>query len=156
MNYTIYNGELCHYGVKGMKWGHRKAKDSVDKRTKYKTDALDEQLSAGTKTERQYKKLLKNYTQAADKDLKKAYKNNDSKQYNKILAGRTLAKFMLDNNYANRAITDAAVSAKAEVGKDFTYNMKRNDKAGTVDIKINGKTSSYSHLTKSDIKRMNR
>lgn len=25
MKYTVYNGELCHYGVKGMKWGVRRA-----------------------------------------------------------------------------------------------------------------------------------
>ena len=139
-----------------MKWGRRKAKDSAAKRTKYRTDALDEKLSAGTKTEKQYARLLNRYTKAANKDLKKAYKNNDSKQYNKVLAGRTMAKLLLDNNYQNRAITDAAVNAKAKVGKDFTYNILRNDKTGTVDIKVNGKTSSYSYLTKSDMKRMNR
>lgn len=26
MDYIIYNGELYHHGVKGMKWGHRKAR----------------------------------------------------------------------------------------------------------------------------------
>lgn len=28
MDYIIVNGELYHHGVKGMKWGHRKAKES--------------------------------------------------------------------------------------------------------------------------------
>lgn len=29
MNYTIVNGELCHYGVKGMKWGVKKAYELI-------------------------------------------------------------------------------------------------------------------------------
>ena len=32
MNYTIYNGELCHYGVKGMKWGQRRAQKKVTRK----------------------------------------------------------------------------------------------------------------------------
>lgn len=31
MDYTIVNGELYHHGVKGMKWGHRKAKSQTSK-----------------------------------------------------------------------------------------------------------------------------
>lgn len=33
-NYN-YNNELCHFGVKGMKWGHRKARPKSELRNRY-------------------------------------------------------------------------------------------------------------------------
>ena len=61
----------------------------------------------------------------------------------RLLAGRTLAKMVLNDNYANMSIVDAAKEANVKVGENFTYNMRRNDKAGTVDIRVKNKTSSY-------------
>ena len=50
---------------------------------------------------------------------------------------------VLNDNYANMSIVDAAKEANVKVGENFTYNMRRNDKAGTVDIRVKNKTSSY-------------
>lgn len=51
MDYVIVNGELCHYGVKGMRWGHRKKRPQSD---------LDRKKSA-------YKSAKKEYNKAYNK-----------------------------------------------------------------------------------------
>ena len=46
-DYVISDGELCHYGVKGMKWGRRKDRVQRDKDRlgKYKKKKLVKQLN---------------------------------------------------------------------------------------------------------------
>lgn len=48
-NYTIVNGELYHYGVPGMRWGHKrgpKITSPQPKQTKTKTELTPEQKQA--------------------------------------------------------------------------------------------------------------
>lgn len=131
--------ELYHYGVKGMKWkGHVYAtKDELKRaKMKYKYDKLENNM---TGSNREWRRYVKKTT----KDLKKAQKLNDETMVKRLLAGRTLAKMVLNDNYANMSIVDAAKEANVKVGENFIYNMRRNDKAGTVDIRVKNKTSSY-------------
>lgn len=68
-NYVIYNGELYHYGVKGMKWGVRRYRNAD-----------------GTLTSKGKKRISKQYAKSskgAMRDLQKNYQSMYVKSYNR-------------------------------------------------------------------------
>lgn len=153
MNY--YNNDyLQHYGVKGMKWGHRKQptfERDGSKRTVKKLNKLIEadKRYGPQRTARQSKKINKLYQQydkSAAKDIKKAVKAGDNKSARSITAGRTYLKAMMDSGFLTKTIGDTAVKANVDVGKDFTYNIMRDDKKGGITVTVNGYSDTYTYL----------
>ena len=149
--------ELYHHGVKGMKWGVRKQYGSDGSA---KTAAKLRALTDATKnngpyyTRKQYKKINKlynDYNKSATKDLKKTVKTNNMKTAKSIAAGRAYMRVMMNQEFQRRVITDAAVKAHVQVGKDFTWKALRDDSLGGVKITINNKHSeSYMYFPEGD------
>ena len=83
MSTIIRNDELMHYGIKGMKWGVRKAR-SINikvlerKRKKDKTDYIRDQIDTYTKPSGSpgdvYKKAKDNKRKYEAKDIKNTYR----------------------------------------------------------------------------------
>lgn len=96
--HTGYGDELCHYGVKGMRWGHRKA-TSV----------------AGTSAQRQAYLNAKANKKAAGKAYSKAY----NKAYNRSIAG--LSPFKKHRQANDARWDDAVKKAKAMNTADKAY-----------------------------------
>ena len=150
---SSYYGELYHHGVKGMKWGVRKARqfdrDGSERTVKKLNKFLDADARYGANRtfaqDRKIAKLYKQYDKSAAKDIKEAVKQNNGKAVNSITAGRTYLKMMMDSNYLNAAISDTSVSANVGVGKDFTYNVLRDDSSGGVKVTVNGVSNTYSY-----------
>ena len=74
--YVIYNGQLYHHGIKGMKWGVRKDKNKKHVRRKSKRDQIksmsDEELNKKInrlQKENQYRQLTENKGIAAGKKI---------------------------------------------------------------------------------------
>lgn len=72
--YYIYNGELYHYGVPGMKWGVRRALYKQGRNEKLKLKALDYDKKAANYTKKAEKQHAKNDLEAANKKAVKAAK----------------------------------------------------------------------------------
>lgn len=150
---SSYYGELYHHGVKGMKWGVRKARqfdtDGSERTVRKLNKFLDADARYGANRtrgqDRKIAKLYKQYDKSAAKDIKEAAKQNNGKAVNSITAGRTYLKMMMDANYLNTAISDASIAANVEVGKDFTYNVTRDNSAGGVKVTVNGISNMYSY-----------
>lgn len=150
---TIYIDELYHHGVKGMKWGIRKQHQSLgyvdgSKRTQRKLNkALAYDKKAGpNQTAAQRKKFLRMvnaYEKSASRDVKKAISRGDMTSARSVASGKAYMKMLTDSRYASKAMSDAAASANVPAGKNFTYNVTRNMTKGSVDITVNGTTSSY-------------
>lgn len=76
-DYVLVGGELYHYGVKGMKWGHRKRPEISDLRKRYD--------SAKSAKKESYKKYSKSFNKAYNKSIsayspvKKHRENNDKR-----------------------------------------------------------------------------
>lgn len=110
-----HTDELCHYGVPGMKWGHRKSQSVMSARSAYKSASKDlrkakvkkffskENWVAGydnniksKKTEAKIKKLKANKEKAAfnyiDKQAKYAYDKKMAKTGNKYQAEKASMK----------------------------------------------------------------
>jgi hypothetical protein len=148
------NNELYHYGVKGMKWGVRKKtttfdRDGSERTIKKLNKFLDADARYGANRtfaqNRKVNKLYKQYDKSAAKDIKAAAKQNNAKAVNSITAGRTYLKMMMDSNYLNRAITDTSIMANVEIGKDFAYNVTRDDSSGGVKVTVNNVSNTYAY-----------
>ena len=85
MGKLISEDELMHFGVKGMKWGHRKKEDEpVGKKRSKKTEDDDIRVSKGTTIHR----VIPKGWEEAEKKLKgrayASYKDDDVEQYRSI------------------------------------------------------------------------
>lgn len=128
---------LQHYGVLGMKWGHRKHNNPVYRpSTKINRKSLANNLKnvnnsrkkvKELKKQSKYKKEIqkmyelddnmpeiiskkgasKRYIKKATKAMQAADKNNDIKAFNRIASGRTFVAMLNDQKYMNASVTDA-------------------------------------------------
>lgn len=112
-----YNAELYHYGVKGMKWGQRKAQ-KLESKARTAKESADEWKEIGkNKAE---KLMAKGKTAKANKvqmkyDLKARQDNADAKSYEKRAATKKAeAKFQK---------TQAEVSASRSRGAKLATNV---------------------------------
>ena len=104
MEYVIQDGELCHYGVKGMKWGVRRASKRLSRAT---TD--DERRKAVSSLQKHRSK-----GSAEIAKLKKQQPKLQSK------ADRAVVKY---DTEAARLANDAA-KARKKMGRRFTSEKK--------------------------------
>ncbi len=72
----MYKTELYHHGVKGMKWGHRKAKYVKKRATKRKNKYLSEtqrKYDIHRGNAKHYSRMAKEYKKMSDKEYAKLY-----------------------------------------------------------------------------------
>lgn len=101
-NYVISNGELYHYGVKGMKWGVRKQKRYADRvsymkkkhsASGYRSEAAQYESQLKRMTDRGYKKYAKdNYMDDySDKDQRRIFAEQQAELRNRIDSAKHFA-----------------------------------------------------------------
>lgn len=102
-DYYIYDGELYHYGVPGMKWGVRKTVYRIKRNERLNKKATDYDVKS-------YKHYKKSERIHADKDLGSANKAaNKAAKY-----GKKAEKMRLKGNKETDEITKLAYYKKAE------------------------------------------
>ena len=77
-NYIYYNGELYHYGVKGMKWGERKVEKLNQKIKQQTAERKMLRQTKGVSSIEYRKKSEQLYLNKQRRDLEQAKLNNDN------------------------------------------------------------------------------
>lgn len=132
-NYVLYNGELYHYGVPGMKWGKRKQRKLANKY--YRAGKAKGQMQYYKDQSAAIYKKHNDIATAFDKSAKK-YESQGS--YFKAEASRKVAAALRKRGENARAKSDA-IAAKYE--KKFT--------------KLNEKASAYATKKRTDLGKKN-
>lgn len=114
-----YSYELYHYGIKGMKWGHRKARSNTSSRyeTKYKTKELKR---LDTKWKGNEKQVAKAETQ-----LKELQSKNGAPRQKIDRAKQKLAVAKAEDYYAKGMKAAEASSIKRMKVADIKYEKKQ-------------------------------
>lgn len=131
-----YNEELYHYGVKGMKWGHRKANQYYAKSQKFRNKAAKYDTSEYGIQSKSLQKKMNTNLRKADKYERKAEKaelkgnlkdaRKDLKKANK--AERTAAKQLANAMGTRRADKFAAKYEKAKTAQETARSGYENSK----------------------------
>lgn len=146
----MYNNELCHFGVKGMKWGHHKYVSSYSKSYNNASNRLDSAMASYKSSKGQDRKIAKQEYKKAKSAYKTKRKDeiNDLsyRLYNKHIsdtpnapfAGRSTmniktykkaAKKMVDKGMDEKSAVKSArrssmVNAGASVAAAILYNNR--------------------------------
>ena len=104
--YVVYNGELMHYGVPGMKWG-------VRKKAQYKNDkkvrrSIEYQAHDAGVWAKKYNKLYDRKSRSTNKKIDNDMRNRGYLSNKTQKAKRTTASLKTDRDYFN-ALNDATV-----------------------------------------------
>lgn len=149
-NYVIVGGELCHYGVKGMKWGHRKAQKYASRAERKYAKAGDRMGRADYYRDKGNQAAQKHERTAAVFD-KQAKKSEARGEYFKAEASRRAASAIRTRGANEKAKSDEMVAyyeqrASRITEKASTYATKKRvdlGKAKVDEILKNSRTKGY-------------
>lgn len=160
----IYKDELYHHGVKGMKWGVRKADyntQGMRSRSIYdRLDDLEDQeiraYSENRKNYRAAKKQIKGEAKtrikearAANKDARKAYNKSFSKAYSFSQRHAITTMLKKHDNYKKNQDNWADALKKAEAANAAKKNLKDVKARAKADVK-SGKAAARDVLRKNE------
>lgn len=124
-NYTNYDApELYHYGVKGMRWGHRKAIEKYQRKARISSDSAKEwdemadyaEQRGKTKRAAKYRKYAAEDRANAERYTKVAKANSVIRE-ERVAIGKTKAKRLMLTIGVAAAATGAVVAGKKIAGK---------------------------------------
>lgn len=148
------DGELYHYGVKGMKWGHRKAPEQSAmlrnvKSTKanYKSakKAYNKSFNAAYNKSHQVYSLSKKKREANDKRWEDVYDKIDA-------LDKAKTEYKSAKKARNKAITSTArdLEKKATLGEKLTYNSATRKQAAKYIVDNNMSVADATKKAKGD------
>lgn len=105
-NYVIVDGELCHYGVKGMKWGQRKAQ-RYEARTARKFARAGNRQGIANYYRDKGNEIAKKHNRTAEVFDKQAKKSEAKGEYFKAEASRRAAEAIRARGANQKASNDS-------------------------------------------------
>lgn len=144
--YQNEDGTLTEAGKKRLK-SYNFNEDGSARTNKHINNILElDKKYANNRTVKQQAKInneVRKYNESAKRDIQKALKEGNIDSAKSVAAGRTYMAMLTNSRYLNSAISSTASSGKIEAGKDYTYNLVRDNDLGGVRVTVNGHSDFY-------------